>query len=409
MADLQDKCVCLYRTYSAEHFIDISVVKDYHTCTMTGFYYRTVSIRTVLTLVAGLCFGFVFGLYLPLVVAAKSERVAAYEEAAAAPVPEDALPHTAEPEPDRIADNADSGPAEAESPVAAQSPAPAQAAGASNGPGFARSMPIDSKEAWLSWMRAADRGESPAFLEERWALARSLVGSAELQRPGDLRAFLLTPREHFVRARNRGYEYADTWLPIGYGATITDPDVVSMMTSTLAIKPGDKVLEIGTGSGYQSAILSYLTTEVYTIEIIKPLFAETDALYRDLELSFPSYGAIRRKMGDGYYGWAQYAPFDKIIVTCAIDHIPPPLLKQLNNGGIMVLPLGPPGRQYIMEVQKQAADDGAVTLSRRDVYNGLRVNFIPFRDEAGGSYSSSPPESKVTQPVPELPPGQAQD
>ena len=361
---------------------------------MAGRYYRTVSIRTALTLIAGLCFGLLCGLYLPLVVAAKSERVVAWEETRS---PMAARLQAAAITPSPPAGEA--GPQAMAEPHAIPEPQ----ADTYDGPGFAQSMPIANKETWLSWMRTGKRGDSPVFLEERWALARSFVGTAELKRPEDVRAFLLTPREHFVRARNKGYEYADTWLPIGYGATITDPDVVSMMTTTLAVKPGEKVLEIGTGSGYQSAILSYLTTEVYTIEIIKPLFAETDQLYRDLEETFPSYGAIRRKLGDGYYGWEQYAPFDKIIVTCAIDHIPPPLLKQLKAGGIMVLPLGPPGRQYIMEVKKQVAEDGTVTLSRRDVYNGLRVSFIPFRDAAGGSYSTSPPEPKVTRPVPAAP------
>jgi protein-L-isoaspartate(D-aspartate) O-methyltransferase len=259
-----------------------------------------------------------------------------------------------------------------------------------DGPGLAQSMPWETKESWLSWMRA-NRGESPAFLEQRYDLAQDFIKSSELKRPEDVRAFLLAPREHFVRARNRGLEYADTWLAIGHGATITDPDVVAMMTTTLNINPTDRVLEIGTGSGYQSAILSYLSKEVYTIEIIKPLFIETDKLYRDLEKSYPSYGSINRKLGDGYYGWVKYAPFDKIIVTCAVDHIPPPLLKQLKVGGIMVLPLGPPGRQYIMEVKKEKDENGADILSRRDVYNGLRVSFIPFRNEIGASYSAPLP------------------
>jgi protein-L-isoaspartate(D-aspartate) O-methyltransferase len=347
---------------------------------MTGLYYRTVSVRAALTLAVGICAGCVLGLYLPRLISAKTERVVSWEE-------------TAEPFMPAAEDAPSEGAVER------------QVKGPADGPAFAQSMPIDRKEAWLSWMLANNRGDSSAFLEERWALANSLVGTAELKRSEDVRAFLLTPREHFVRARNRGYEYADTWLPIGYGATITDPDVVAMMTTTLAVKPGEKVLEIGTGSGYQSAILSYLTGEVYTIEIIEPLFAETDQLYRDLEETFPFYGAINRKLGDGYYGWEKYAPFNKIIVTCSIDHIPPPLLKQLSNGGLMVLPLGPPGRQYIMEVKKEEAADGTLTLSRRDVYNGLRVSFIPFRDAAGGSYSTSPPEEKVTQPVPPLPSG----
>jgi protein-L-isoaspartate(D-aspartate) O-methyltransferase len=355
---------------------------------MFGLFTRTVSARVVVTLVSGLGFGFMLGLFLPLLVSAKSERVVAYEEAAARSAVEDTVKKAME----KGTDSPEYGLAYETLPGMKKY----------DGPGFAQSMPWESKEAWLSWMRTNNRSDSPAFLEDRWILANSFVGTAELKRPEDVRAFLLTPREHFVRARNRGFEYADTWLPIGYGATITDPDVVSMMTTTLNVNPGDKVLEIGTGSGYQSAILSYLTSEVYTIEIIKPLFIETDALYRGLEKSFPSYGSINRKLGDGYYGWEKYAPFDKIIVTCAIDHIPPPLLKQLKAGGVMVLPLGPPGRQYIMEVKKEEAEDGTITLSRRDVYSGLRVSFIPFRDEAGGSYSTSPPEERVTLPAPTL-------
>jgi protein-L-isoaspartate(D-aspartate) O-methyltransferase len=263
-----------------------------------------------------------------------------------------------------------------------------------DGPRLAETMSIETKEAWLSWM-SKNRNDEQQFLEARWKWAQELILSSELKRPEDVRAFLLTPREHFVRSHNKGLEYANTWLPIGYGATITDPDVVSMMTTTLNLMPGEKVLEIGTGSGYQAAILSYLTKDVYTIEIIKPLFVETDALYRDLEKAFPSYSVINRKMGDGYYGWEEFAPFDKIIITCAIDHIPPPLLRQLNPGGIMVLPLGPPNRQYIMEVRKLEAEDGTITLSRRDVYNGLSVKFIPFRNEVGGSYSAPlPPPPK---------------
>ncbi|MDR1250646.1 MAG: protein-L-isoaspartate O-methyltransferase [Treponema sp.] len=330
---------------------------------MAALYYRTVSVGVVLTLAGGIGAGFILGVFLPLLVSAKSESVVSYGEVKSA------------------VEMSGYGPVY-ESLTEKRK---------YNGPHFAWSMPVDNKEDWLSWMRSNGRSDTPAFMEERWMLANFFVETAELKRREDVRAFLLTPREHFVRAQNRGSEYADTWLPIGYGATITDPDVVAMMTTTLAVKPGEKVLEIGTGSGYQSAILSFLTTEVYTIEIIKPLFAETDQLYRDLEELFPSYSAINRKLGDGYYGWEEYAPFDKIIVTCAIDHIPPPLLKQLTPNGIMVLPLGPPGRQYIMEVKKETAEDGAVTLSRRDVYNGLRVGFIPFRNELGGSYSASQP------------------
>jgi protein-L-isoaspartate(D-aspartate) O-methyltransferase len=159
------------------------------------------------------------------------------------------------------------------------------------------------------------------------------------------------------------------------------------MTTTLDVQPDHKVLEIGTGSGYQSAILSNLSNHVYSIEIIKPLFFETNDLYIELAADYPQYKNISRKLGDGYFGWEKFAPFDRIIVTCSIDHLPPPLLQQLKPGGIMVVPLGNPSRQYIMEVKKSLDANGNEVLTRRDVYNGLSVKFIPFRDEEGKSYS----------------------
>lgn len=341
---------------------------------------RTISGRSVILLLSGVVIGFMIGIVVPTAIFAASERVATFEEVAAA---------TAVQEAGEAAEKAG-----VASPDFGIDYETAVGSVKYDGPAFADSMVIETKESWMAWI-GAQRSEDPKFLEQRWNLARDLIESGELKRPEDVRAFLLTPREKFVRERNKGYEYADSWLPIGYGATITDPDVVAMMTSTLAISPGDKVLEIGTGSGYQSAILSFLTKEVYSIEIIKPLFVETNQLFKDLSPIYPSYSDINRKLGDGYYGWAKYAPFDKIIVTCAIDHIPPPLLKQLSPNGIMVLPLGPPGRQYIMEVKKRTDADGISTLTRRDVYNGLRVSFIPFRDEGGSSYSTSGPEGDL--------------
>ena len=339
---------------------------------MTGvivnFLKKSIPAPLVFCLFSGLLIGTAFGLSVPLIVLSHSEKVSSYEEVAAASMVEEAL---------RLVGK--TGEEEGFSYITGVQKY--------DGPRLAQSMPIETKETWLSWM-SKNRGDDPAFLEQRWNWAQNLVKTSELKRPEDVRAFLLTPREHFVRAQNKGLEYADTWLPIGYGATITDPDVVSMMTTTLNVKPGDKVLEIGTGSGYQSTILSYLTKDVYSIEIIRPLFFETDALYRELEKTFPSFSVINRKLGDGYYGWEEFAPFDKIIVTCSIDHIPPPLLRQLKAGGIMVLPLGPPNRQYIMEIVKNEAADGSIVLSRRDVYNGQSVRFIPFRDEIGASYSA---------------------
>jgi len=341
---------------------------------LLNFFRKSAPAPVIVSVFTGIIIGTLFGLFIPVLLESRSERVATFEEIYAQSMIEDAL---------RLAGYSNS-------EEAGFSYVNLSGIQKYDGPRLASSMPIETKEAWLSWM-SRNRNDDPVFLEQRWELARSLVESSELKRPEDVRAFLLTPREHFVRAQNKGLEYADTWLPIGYGATITDPDVVSMMTTTLNVKPGDKVLEIGTGSGYQSAILSYLTKDVYTIEIIRPLYVETDALYRELEKSFPSYSVINRKLGDGYYGWEEYAPFDKIIVTCAIDHIPPPLLRQLSPGGIMVLPLGPPNRQYIMEVVKNEMD-GITTLSRRDIYNGMSVKFIPFRDDKGASYSTPVPD-----------------
>ncbi len=247
-------------------------------------------------------------------------------------------------------------------------------------------LPIDEKEAYIEWM-LENTTEEEEYLEARWALSRKFMETGELQGDRTIAGFLRTPREDFVREANLDRAYDDTWLPIGYGATITDPDVVAMMTTTLDLGPEHRVLEIGTGSGYQSGILSNISNHVYSIEIIEPLYYETSALYDLLSEEYPSYTNITRKLGDGYYGWEKYAPFDRIIVTCSIDHIPPPLIKQLSDDGIMVVPLGPPGRQYIMEIKKTKLEDGTIKLSRRDVYNGLSVKFIPFRNEAGESYS----------------------
>jgi protein-L-isoaspartate(D-aspartate) O-methyltransferase len=246
-------------------------------------------------------------------------------------------------------------------------------------------LPQDSKERFIAYM-VKNYGEDRSYLEERWDLAQTLQETGELQ-GNAIEAFLRTPREHFVREANLARAYADTWMPIGYGATITDPDVVSMMTTTLEVRPEHRVLEIGTGSGYQSAILSHLSNHVYTIEIIEPLYQETDALYRQLETRYPGYRNITRKLGDGFYGWEKYAPFDRIIVTCAIDHLPPPLINQLTPDGIMVVPLGPPARQYIMKLERTTDAEGRVTFKRTDVYNGVGVQFIPFHDESGQSYS----------------------
>jgi protein-L-isoaspartate(D-aspartate) O-methyltransferase len=215
-----------------------------------------------------------------------------------------------------------------------------------------------------------------------------LIRRQDVYRQKEISAFLLTPREEFTRKSNRGMAYNNAALMIGYGVTLSGPHLVGRMSSALDVQYGEKVLEIGTGSGYHSAFLSTLTDKVYTIEIIEYLAEETDKIYRDLiARGYAEYKHITRKTDDGYYGWEQYAPFDKIIVTCGIDHIPPPLLKQLKVGGTMVIPVGPPTSQTILKVKKQQDEAGNFTITREDIYKGRKkVTFVPFTKKGGGTH-----------------------
>jgi protein-L-isoaspartate(D-aspartate) O-methyltransferase len=206
-----------------------------------------------------------------------------------------------------------------------------------------------------------------------------MVRNEDLLNDRHKRAFLLTPREKFVLQQNLGRAYEHAFLDIGYGVTISGPHVVGRMTSSIDVQRGEKVLEIGSGSGYQSAYLSHLTDKVWTIEIIKPLAERTRGVYDGLiKRGYSEFKAISTKNADGYYGWQEASPFDKIIVTCGIDHIPPPLLQQLKPNGIMVIPVGPPGAQHILKVIKDQDVDGLITVARSDIYNGRIVPFVPF-------------------------------
>jgi len=175
------------------------------------------------------------------------------------------------------------------------------------------------------------------------------------------------PRHRFVLPDYQDEAYANRPLPIGHGQTISQPYIVALMTDLLNLKPGDSVLEIGTGSGYQAAILAELTPRVYSIEII-------DALGRRARqtLTDAGYGGVQLKIGDGYYGWPEAAPFDAIVVTAAASHVPPPLVKQLKAGGRMIIPVGTAFlTQHLLLVEKQA--DGGI-VSRQI----LPVRFVPL-------------------------------
>jgi protein-L-isoaspartate(D-aspartate) O-methyltransferase len=238
--------------------------------------------------------------------------------------------------------------------------------------------PTQSGNAFIKWMQE-NRGEDPRFLRERWARFDVMVANRDLVDDRNKRAFLLTPREDFVLKQNQDRAYDHAFLDIGFGVTISGPHLVGRMTSALDVTRGEKVLEIGTGSGYQSAYLANLTDAVWTIEIVRALAERTSGIYAELVAAgYTEYQAIHAKSADGYYGWEEPAPFDKIIVTCGVDHIPPPLLLQLKTGGTMVIPIGPPGAQHVLKVTKEQAADGSIRVTRSDIYNGKIVPFVPF-------------------------------
>ena len=247
------------------------------------------------------------------------------------------------------------------------------------------SPPVDARAAFVDWM-VANRGENPSYLGERFDRFTEMIQHRDLSVDRDKRAFLMTPREEFCLKPNLPRAYDRAYLDIGFGVTISGPNLVGRMTSSLGVNSGEKVLEVGTGSGYQSAYLANLTDKVWTIEIIKPLFERTGGIYADLiARGYTEYKAITSKNDDGYYGWPEFAPFDKIIVTCGIDHVPPPLLQQLKPDGIMVIPIGPPAAQHVLKIVEQLGPDGQFTIARSDIYRGSIVPFVPFTRLDGGT------------------------
>ncbi len=222
--------------------------------------------------------------------------------------------------------------------------------------------------------------ESDGYTERRHQLVREIANEVSATRAwtgtSELDARVMevmakVPRHEFVPREMQPLAYVNRPLPVGHGQTVSQPYIVALMTDLVAVGKGDTVLEIGTGVGYQAAILAELAKKVYSIEIIAEL--ETSAAKR---LKRMGYTNVETRQGDGYYGWSAHAPFDAIIVTAAPTHLPPPLLKQLKPGGRMVIPVGSPfTTQHLLLVEKGL--DGTITTR-----NVLPVIFSPL---AGGT------------------------
>ena len=230
--------------------------------------------------------------------------------------------------------------------------------------------------------QAAPTAEQGNFREKREQLVEHAIKIQELEDGDVIRAMREVPRHRFVPDDLQDMAYNDNALPIGYGQTISQPSLVGKMTELLELEPGDKVLEIGTGSGYQAAILAEMGyVEVYTIEIVPELAERAGNILDEL-----GYTDVHIKQADGYYGWAEHAPFNTIIVTAAPDHLPAPLAEQLAEGGRMVIPIGPPG--WYQTLWKFAKEGGELTA-----YNMGGVTFVPFTGEGIESAPTPTPES----------------
>lgn len=213
--------------------------------------------------------------------------------------------------------------------------------------------------------------EEQRHRERREAMVRDQIEGRDVTDPRVLEAMRSTPRHLFVPENRRNQAYQDRPLPIGHGQTISQPYIVAFMTEVLQLEEGDKVLEIGTGSGYHAAVLAEIIRNVYSREIIDPLAENGEQALRNA-----GYGYVEVKKGDGYYGWEAHAPFDAIIVTAAAGHIPPPLIEQLKRGGRMVIPVGGVYQtQVLMLITKDM--EGEISTERL-----MMVRFVPMTGAA---------------------------
>jgi protein-L-isoaspartate(D-aspartate) O-methyltransferase len=225
----------------------------------------------------------------------------------------------------------------------------------------------------LASIAASGCGQRPTptsdFAAERERMVQQQLRTRGIKDERVLAAMAKVAREEFVPQDSRAASYDDGPLPIGYDQTISQPYIVAFMTEQLRPKPSDRVLEVGSGSGYQAAILAELVADVYTIEIVEPLAKNAEATLARL-----GYKNIHMKSGDGYKGWPEEAPFDAIIVTCAPDNVPQPLVNQLKDGGRMVIPVGDRFAQQLYLLEKKNGQlKESVTLP---------VRFVPMMGEA---------------------------
>jgi protein-L-isoaspartate(D-aspartate) O-methyltransferase len=224
--------------------------------------------------------------------------------------------------------------------------------------------------ALTSGSRAAEAGDTEAFQRAREAMVAHQIMARGVTDPLVLSAMTRIRRHLFVPSALRRQAYADHPLPIGEGQTISQPYIVALMTELLKPEKDDRVLEIGTGSGYQAAVLARIVEAVYTIEIVAPLHEKVARLLQTL-----GYENVHCRLGDGYRGWPEAAPFDGILITAAVDHPPPALVRQLKDGGRLVLPQGNPRSFQTLVVVTRTGD----TTQTREV---IGVRFVPMTGEA---------------------------
>jgi protein-L-isoaspartate(D-aspartate) O-methyltransferase len=213
--------------------------------------------------------------------------------------------------------------------------------------------------------------EDAKYSELRKRMIEQQIEARDVQDSKVLSAMFKVPRHLFVPEEQIPYAYEDCALSIGHEQTISQPYIVAFMTDALKLDGKEKILEIGTGSGYQAAVLGEIVSEVYTIEIVEPLAQNAAGLLKKL-----GYQNIHVKYGDGYQGWEEHAPFDAIIVTCAPEHIPQPLQKQLKVGGRMIIPVGSQGWGQELVYLEKVSEDKIVHK------NVLSVKFVPMTGEA---------------------------